>query len=460
MKARDQKQGAGLVWRGRLACDFATSTDLGEVANPSNGIAIFKYPLTWLDVSEYYLGEMKYPGLVLPDWLEGASNRQVIRVLHTSEDACDDGFVRSSYGAPCVVGNHPGVWHATHARLPKCGLLGTSHELRPSINGRGLVPYVSYVCDVPEIGQLILDGAVESSLAYNYGLEWAPERGGAWDAKHVLAGGHGLVNHMLVGICPGGSRGGVRAMRALDKARSVEAGAGVRGWWDYGREISVRTRGLSAMKVEARYHERTGHGAHTMKINLTPAAALALGRANDATLEVPDDAMPALVNAVQTLSTAVQTATAANEEMAAQMGEMEVAAGAAEQTIADLSAKAGAHDAIVLRETIKTAALMGVTVACDKAGNPEPVMVDGKAVPVTADTIMTKVVVARVGQAALDAMPVSARGAYVRGAFAACVNAMSGKTPAARDTTPLPAQDNSKRVPSRLTPVRPNRATR
>lgn len=451
--------------RGRIALDF--SSGLAEVTHPTTGIATFTYPLTWLGESEYYLREVMGPDVVVPPWI-GNNPQRVIRVRHTSEDACDETFIRSGFGAPCVSGEHPGIWHASYARLPTCGFVGTSYELRPSRNGKGPCPYVPTIMHDPVIAQSILDGNLESSLAYNYGLEWAPE-GSDYDARHILAGGEGLINHLLVDIPPGRSRGGVRAGRAMD---GPQGGGGTCAWWDLGRESSLR-RSLVAnantgtMSAATRYHQ---NGAPHMKRQpLLPYAALALGLAKDTTtakdvaLELPDDAAAALAQVMPhfaTLQTALETAMTANGEMATKLGEAEAAVTEGAAEVADLKAQVAAADAITVRDAVQCAALLGVAIPLAADGSPTPIACkdkDGKDATRARTTIdvQTEVVLAKSGRTTYDSLPEAHRYGYVLGSWERLRGGLQGKssTPAtsipggsggAHDAAPPPSQGFAK----------------
>lgn len=418
-----------------MAFDF--SSGLAEICHPTTGIATFIYPLSWLGDSEYYLREVMGPAVDVPPWL-GNDPRRVIRIRHESADVCDPVFIRSAYGAPCVSGEHPGIWHAAFARLPKCGLVGTSHELRPSRNGKGLVPYVPAICDDPIIAQQILDGNLESSLAYNYALEWAPE-GSDYDARHVLGGGNGMVNHLLINIPPGRSRGGVRAGRAMD----MKSG---HGFWDHAREASQKR----TIAEGGRYHESGPN--HMKRITLCFPAMVALDLAKpdavakDGTLELPDDAMAALAvaaPALGALSTALGEATKANEEMATKVGELETAATETAAVVADLTAQVAAADAAMLPGVIKTAAILGYACPMGKDGKPEPVTFKNAAGkdasrPRTCADIREAAVLAKNGRTTYDSMAVMSRPGYVAGAWESLCKGLNGRSvvPIVEDTKP------------------------
>lgn len=365
---------------------FERDVPVGTV-HASTGILTVEYPLSYLGVRKYAVREMDRDKL--PSRYQSASPDAVVRVLHTPDQVCKATFIQSAYGAPCVEASHPDRVHARYAPVPICGMVGTSHRLLAT--PLGTVPLVPALISSATVQDAVcLRGKEGSSLCYSWAMVWAETAGDQqcgdklfravqdYDILHDM----GVVNHLVIACEVAEARGDVDTRLIFDcVSRPVACYAGT-------------------MKLA---------------ISKTTAAALAVGLsldskalAKDLSIEIPDDAAPALIQSIKVLDAALTAVAGERDAMA-------TALGAAEQA-AEHAAAAGEHDRadavvgrdLALRAALQVAASVGYQFERDTPEKPTGIR--------SARDVQHAVARSKNGKS-YDRVPPAARDAYALGVW-------------------------------------------
>lgn len=292
---------------------------LGHKRNPETGVLTLRYPISYVGLAEYTLGEIRRSGggEQIPAPYSAMPDSTVIKVLHRPEQVSCPAFVETCYRLPIMRGEHAAEGlHMLRAgdSSRTVGLLGTALEMREV--GGFEVPTLDAAITCPETQRDIEAGADESSLSYVCGHDWT---GGEWQGEryhmeHILdrddpriadlvtKQGPPRANHLTAALRPGESRGYRRTVVFAD----------------------------SRSREPARY-------AEPMLIPLSAAAAKRLpqalagyikgGRVADGpvTLEVPDGDLAAVQAFVTALAGALGDVSVAAEASAGQVAQLEAA---------------------------------------------------------------------------------------------------------------------------------------
>lgn len=201
--------------------------------NPETGVVTLRYPITWIDLAEYTLGEIRRSGGAanMPEQYRSMPDNTVIKVLHRPEQAAAPSFVQSCYNLPLMRGVHAsdGLHMLRKGDSSKVvGLFGRTMEIR-NIGGNPTPTLDAAIHDL-ETQLEIEAGADESSLSYTCGHDWT---GGVWKgvpyqmehvlddadpriAALILKQGSPRGNHCTIALRPGDSRGYRRTVLHLD----------------------------------------------------------------------------------------------------------------------------------------------------------------------------------------------------------------------------------------------------
>lgn len=298
--------------------------------NPETGVLTVRYPISWVGLAEYTLGEVRRGshngGADIPAPYCDMPDNTIIRVLHRPEQVAAPSFVKSCFMLPLMRGVHAA--EGLHMLRPGdsekvVGVFGRDLQMR-EVNGVQVPTLDAIITDL-QTQVDIANGADESSLSYTCGHDWT---GGTWDGiqyhmEHVLDQadpriaelvarvGPPRANHCTIALYPGDSRGYRRTAVFLDS----------------------RANAHGARYAEPMKFNLNAAAARRMPPQILALAGIPAGKVADGpiTIEIPDSDVPAIAAFAQALAAATSQIATGAEEAAAGLAE-------AQAQLAELSA--------------------------------------------------------------------------------------------------------------------------